>query len=136
MAFEIFSRKSRRIGTPAVAITKIGTFAFNKSAADILQKEAIEYLLLMWDPETNSIGMKSTSNKKDPRAYRMRYMGTNGATFSAKTFFDHYGIDYSDRNVIPIELSTDKEVFVEFKIPEQLLKKRPRSINEGKVKAS
>jgi hypothetical protein len=127
MAFEIFSRKSRRVGTPVVSITKIGSFAFNKSAADILQKDALEFLLLMWDATTGSIGMKTTSNKKDTRAYRIRYMDKgNGATFSAKTFLDHYGIDYSARTPIPIELNTDKEIFLEFKVPESLLKKRPQ----------
>ena len=40
MAYEIFARKSQRMGTPAISFTKIGQLAFNQSAARILQKEA------------------------------------------------------------------------------------------------
>jgi hypothetical protein len=67
--------------------------------------------------------LKAISNKKDPRAYRMRYNEKgNGAVFSAKTFLDYVGIDYSERTPIPIEIRTDAENFLEVKIPETLLK--------------
>ena len=84
---------------------------------------------------TNKLAVKTTSNKKDPRAYRIRYNDKgNGATFSAKTFLDYIGIDYSERKPIPIEITPNSEYIVEVKIPDELMKKKhPRLVE--KVKA-
>ncbi len=49
MAYEIFTRKIARSGTPAISFSRIGQITFNQSASRILQKEAIEYVLLLWD---------------------------------------------------------------------------------------
>jgi hypothetical protein len=82
----------------------------------------VEYILIGWDPTESKIAMKAIANKKDPRAYRIRYNDKgNGASFSAKTFLDHAGIDYSERKPIPIEINTNAEVFLEAKIPESMM---------------
>ncbi len=44
------------------------------------------------------------------------------ASFSAKTFLDHAGIDYSERKPIPIDINPDMEMFLEVKIPETMMK--------------
>ena len=126
MAVEWFTRKTPRMGNPLMSFLKIGQVFFNQTAARILQKEPIEYILLGWDPTDSLIALKSISNKKDPRAYRIRYNAKgNGASFSAKTFLDYAGIDYSERKPIPIEIHPDGEMFLEVKIPDTFLKKKP-----------
>ena len=125
MAYEVFTRKTPRMGTPTITFSKIGQIAFNQSASRILQKAAIESILLLWDSSEGKLAIKSTSNKKDVRAYRLRYNDKgNGAAFSAKTFLDHVGIDYSERKPIPIDINPDLEMFVEVKIPDAQMKKK------------
>lgn len=124
MPYAIFERKTPRMGNPMVSFSKIGQITFNQPAARILQKEPFETVLLMWDSAANKLAMKATSNKKDPRAYIIRYNDKgNGAVFSAKTFLDHIGIDYSERRGLPIEINPNCELFLEVKIPDTFFKK-------------
>jgi hypothetical protein len=123
--YEVFTRKTSRIGTPTITFTKMGQIAFNQSAARILHKAAIESILILWDSSEGKLAMKSTANKKDVRIYRLRYNEKgNGASFSAKTFLDFAGINYADRKPIPVEINTDLEMFLELKIPDALMKKK------------
>jgi hypothetical protein len=137
MAYEIFTRKVPRMGSPLMSFSKIGQITFNQTATRILQKEPVEYVFLLWDPVAKQIAMKATSNKKDPRAYRVRYNDKgNGATFSAKTFLDHIGIDYSERQGMGVEINPNREMILEVKVPENLFKKKlsaPRILERGKT---
>jgi hypothetical protein len=121
--YEIFTRKTPRMGSPILSFSKIGQISFNQTAARLLQKEAIEHILLLWDSTEHKLALKSINNKKDPRAYRIRYNEKgNGASFSAKTFLDHAGIDYSERKAIPIEINPSAEMFLEVTLPDTVLK--------------
>jgi hypothetical protein len=136
MAYEVFTRKVSRMGNPTLSFSNIGTFNFNQTAARTLQKETVEHVLLLWDSTVNKLAIKTTSNKKDPRAYRIRYNDKgNGATFSAKTFLDYVGIDYSERKRIPVEITPNSEYVIEIKVPDELFKKKqhPRVVEKGKA---
>jgi hypothetical protein len=123
MAYEIFERKTPRVGIPLVSFSRIGQVTFNQPAARILQKDAIETILLLWDAGEKKLAMKTTANKKDTRAYTIRYNDKgNGASFSAKTFLDHAGINYSQRKAIPITINANSEYFLEVTIPEIFFK--------------
>ena len=124
MAYEVFTRKTPRMGNPVVSFSKIGQIAFNQYAARQLQKAGVEFVLLMWDPEERKIGIK-TAGEKDPRAYRMRYNDKgNGASFSAKTFLDFIGVDYSERKAIPVEIDATTELIVEVNVPDSFFAKK------------
>ena len=124
MAYEIFTRKTPRMGNPVVSFSKIGQIAFNQYAARQLQKAGVEFVLLMWDPEERKIGIK-TAGEKDPRAYRVRYNDKgNGASFSAKTFLDFIGVDYSERKAIPVEIDATTELIVEVNVPDSFFAKK------------
>jgi hypothetical protein len=121
---EWFTKKTPRMGNPVMSFSKIGQIHFNQSAARIMQKEPIEFVLIGWDSSENKMVLKAISNRKDLRAYRIRYNEKgNGAVFSAKTFLDHVGIDYAERRPLPIEIKTDAENFLEVKIPETFFKR-------------
>jgi sugar/nucleoside kinase (ribokinase family) len=124
MAYEVFTRKTPRMGNPVVSFSKIGQIAFNQYAARQLQKAGVEFVLLMWDPEERKIGIK-TAGEKDPRAYRVRYNDKgNGASFSAKTFLDFIGVDYSERKAIPVEIDATTELIVEVNVPDSFFAKK------------
>jgi len=123
MEWEIFTRKVRRLGPPSVSLTKMGRLQLNKTATSKLEKEAVENVLLLWNAPTNTVGIRSIT-KKDSRAYRVSYGAKgNGAGFSAKTFFDHIGLDYSDTRTIPVDFG-EGDVLLMFRIPDEYFAKR------------
>lgn len=131
--YEIFSRKAPRMGNPMMSFTKIGQITFNTLAAQALQKAAIDSVLIMWDTEERKVALKSTSNKKDSRVYRLRYHDAgNGASFSCKTFLDYIGIDYSQRRGMIVEINPNHEMVVEVKIPDEYFKRKtqPRIVSK------
>lgn len=108
MPYEIFTRKTRRMGTPSVTFNKMGRLQFNKPATAKLEKEAVEYVLLLWDASLNKVGVRLIT-KKDSRAYRVSYgVKGNGAGFSAKTFFDYIGLDYTETRSTPVEIGDER----------------------------
>ena len=117
MPYEIFTRKVRRMASPAVTFNKMGRLQFNKAATAKLEKDAAENVLLLWDATLRKVGIRSIT-KKDPRSYKIAYgVKGNGAGFSAKTFFDYIGLDYSETRSIPVEIG-EGDILLEFQIPE------------------
>lgn len=132
--YEVFTRKVPRMGNPIMSFTRAGNIVFNTLAAQQLQKATIDHVLIMWDTEARKIGLKSTSNKKDGRAYRIAYRDEgNGAGFSAKTFLDYIGIDYSERRGMDVDINPNHEMVVEVKIPDEYFKRKsqPRIVSKA-----
>lgn len=123
MPYEIFTRKVRRMGTPSVTFNKMGRLQFNKAATAKFEKEAVEYVLLLWDAQQNRVGVRLIT-KRDPRAYKLAYgVKGNGVGFSAKTFFDYIGLDYNETKTVPVEFG-EGEILLEFQIPDDYFTKR------------
>ena len=121
MAYAVFEKKTPRLGTPVLSFSKIGSLSFNQTAARQFKKLGIKNVLLLWDSETRQLALKATSDEKDARSYVIRYNEKgNGASFSAKTFLDYAGIDFSNRKPMTIDISPNKEFLVEVKIPDSL----------------
>jgi hypothetical protein len=96
MSYEIFEKTVRRDTEPRVTISTLGRFQFNATASRILDKNAVETVLLLWDKDARKMGIKSIT-KKDDRAYRVRYAKKGkGAGFAAKTFLAWINHDYTE----------------------------------------
>jgi len=101
--------------------TMLGRISLNKAATRILEKDAVEFVILLWDRDAKRMGIRPIT-KKDPRSYRVSYgKNGNGAGFSAKTFFDFIDYDYSVTRSFPVEWN-DKENMFEGQIPPEHLK--------------
>ena len=125
MAYEVFTKKTVRLGTPTLSFSRIGQVSFNQTAARALKDAKVQSILILWDATEGKLALKSIADAKDVRAYTIRYNDKgNGASFSAKTFLDHVGIDYSERKPFPIDINADKEMFLEVRVPDVLLKKK------------
>jgi hypothetical protein len=122
MAYEVYSRKTSRVGTPMMTITKLGRVALNNAATARFQKEAVEYVLLLSDKENRRIGIRPIT-KKDPRAYQVAYgKKGNGAGFSAKTFLDYMELDYAGQSrSVPVEWNNDQNMY-EAEFPAEFFK--------------
>jgi hypothetical protein len=124
MSYAVFERKSQRKGMPMLSFSKLGQIVFNQNASAILRKATIERILLLWDTSAKKLAMKSTANKNDSRAYVIRFNPNgNGASFSAKTFIDHIGIDITERKALSVNIDPNNEYFLEVDIPENFFKK-------------
>ena len=124
MAFEIFTRKIVRSGAPGVTASKLGRMAINKRATSFFEKNAVEYVLVLWDADTKKIAIRPIA-KRDPRAYRLKYGEKgNGAGFSAKTFFDHIGLDFSESRPMPAHWDDDQDMLV-IDVPAEHLRNTP-----------
>jgi hypothetical protein len=111
------------MGTPSVTFNKMGRLQFNKAATAKLEKEAVEYVLLLWDAQLNKVGLRLIT-KKDSRAYKVAFGAKgNGAGFSAKTFFDFIGLDYTETKTVPVDIG-EGEILLEFQIPDEYFSKR------------
>jgi len=125
MAWEIFSRKVRRVGTPSVTFNKLGRISLNKAATAVLEKDAVEFVLLLWDPTKRHVGIRPIT-KKDQRAYRVAYgKKGNGAGFSAKTFMDHIGYDNSESRSTLARWDEGESMFI-VELPEDYLRIDPQ----------
>ena len=112
MPWEIFERKVHRSGSPFVTLNKLGRLSMNKTATARLEHEAVESVLLLWDPSKRQIGIRPIT-KKDPRAYKLAYgKKGNGAGFSAKTFMDYIGYDYKESRSVPVRWDEGESMFI------------------------
>jgi hypothetical protein len=127
MAYEIFTRKVRKLGTPAVTVTKLGRMSLNKAATAPLEKQGVENVLVMWELEKKQFAIRPIA-KKDARSYKLNYGAKGkGAGFSAKTFFDYIGLDYSECRTMPAEWN-DQEVMFEVKVPDEFFLQKKQQV--------
>jgi hypothetical protein len=112
MTWEIFTRKTPRRGTPSITFNKLGRIALNKTATVKFENDAVEYVLLLWDPSKRQVGIRPIT-KKDARSYRLAYgKKGNGAGFSAKTFMDHIGFDYTESRSVGVKWDEGESMYV------------------------
>ena len=98
----------------------MGRIGVNRAATEILRKNDVEYVLLLWDKEELKIGIQLAA-KSDARAYHVAYSKKNtGAFFSAKTFLDYIMHDYSQTRSLTAEWNP-KEKMLEVKTGTQAL---------------
>ena len=80
---------------------------------------------MLWDPTRRHVGIRPVT-KKDQRAYRLAYgKKGNGAGFSAKTFMDHIGYDYSESRSTPVRWDEGESMFIA-EVPMEYLRAKPQ----------
>ena len=139
MAYEIFARKTPRLGRAVMSFSKIGSVVFNQTAARTFQESKIKDVLLLWDSESKQLALRRVEDADDVRAYTIRFNDKgNGASFSAKTFLDHVGIQYqrAERHQMPISINPESETFLELKVPSALFVAEDSSLSLRKIEES
>ena len=121
MAYEIFARKRSRMVSPAISFNSHGLIGFNKAATQQLKDEAVENVLILWDADNRKVAVRRIG-KKDGRSYRIHYSKKgNGSSFSAKTFLDYIGFDYSETRSMAVSWNETEAMF-EVDVPVECLK--------------
>lgn len=125
MGFLIYAKEVRTKSTnPMLTIgKKLGRCTLNRAAAAQLERDGVDYVLLLWDKDNRRFGIRP-SNKKDPRAFAVRNSyrkdkdkSITGAAFSGVTFLRWIGYDLSTTRSYPIKWNPDDSVF-EVELPE------------------
>src|SRR5664280_554023 len=120
VGYTIFEKKQTRIGTPAVTVLTNARIALNANVTKLFHKLAVENILLLWDQERNQMALKPIA-KKDARAYKITYgKSLGGSSFSAKSFFDSIGYNYSEKRSMPATWN-EEETILEVPIPNEFL---------------
>lgn len=119
MGFEIFTRKKTRTTTPSISISTSGRLGLNMAATAIMEKNAVEFVLILWDKDTNRLAVRPIT-KRDPRAYTLT-RAKGSSMFSAKSFLQDVGYDMSETRSIPADWD-DKENMLIAEVPAEHLK--------------
>ena len=128
MAFEIFTRKNTRLRDPSISINRLGRIGLNQAATLTLQKDAVEFVLLLRNEATGVIAIRPIT-KKDSRAYRISYAKSGSSSgFSAKTFLDWIEYDYSSTRSFPADWNEREGRFEIKLLPETLKDERQREL--------
>jgi hypothetical protein len=86
--------KSRTPNEPKVSILKQGNFGLNAAVAKLFKERQVEYVVLMFDAETNRIAFKP-AKKEEQGAYQLR--GQKGALqISGLAFLKNYNIPHKE----------------------------------------
>ena len=110
---------------------EVGSDSSNKTARLLTgEKAAVEFVLLLWDADAHKIAIRPIS-KKDPRSYRVAYgEHGNGAGFSAKTFFDFIGLDYTESRPMSASWDSEQEMLIIDVPPAVLASKGQQKVHE------
>jgi hypothetical protein len=113
----------RSVG-PQVSIAKDGRFSLNKAATKAFHEEAVERVLLKWNPSATRIALQDIK-KKDARAFTVNYGKDGqrrGAGFNAKAFLESYvGYDLAKGRAFEAEWNPDERQ-LEFAVDAACLK--------------
>lgn len=119
MPYEVFTRKKTRTTTPSVSFSTLARVGLNQAATEIMKKNAVERVLLLWDNDHHRMAVRPIT-KKDPRAY-MLSSAKSSTMFSAKAFLEYIGYDFSETRSFPADWN-EEEGLLEIEIPTEHLK--------------
>jgi hypothetical protein len=124
LAYTIFEKQRPSKSTsPTVTISPLGRCALNRAAAEMLSKDAVENVLLLWDQDNFKFAIKPVG-KKDHRSFPIRFTLKDdektviGGAFSGIMFLNFIKYDRSKTGTYPIVRGTDGGMY-EVQLPEE-----------------
>ena len=118
MPWEVFAKEFKSKSTnPMLSISPLGRCTLNRAAAMMLDKEAVQTVLLLWDKEALKFAIRPIA-KKDPRSFNIRYSrqkdggkAPTGAAFSGVMFLKHIGYNFSETKSYPVTKNENEDIF-------------------------
>jgi hypothetical protein len=116
MAYKVFDKRFVRDLPPAVTITAAGRLGLNADLTRMFKKNAVESVLLLFDPEKRKIAIQPAASK-DKRSYRLAYApDLSQASMSAMRFLKTIGWDGKAHIRIPVTWD-ERNSLLEFTMP-------------------
>ena len=123
MAWEVYKPERTMTDGPSVTISTLGRISFNRPAAKILRHHNRNRLILLWDKDTQSVGMRPTDTQDG--TYAINPNATITLTFSCTSFLNYIGYDWAHTRSFPVDWN-DKEFMFVLQIPKEFLGASPR----------
>ena len=116
MAYELFTVKAARLGSPALTITADGRFTLNADAGDLLRRAGAKSVQILWDATACKLALRPLARPGDS-SYKLQVRkGKRGTMLSARTFLRYIGWDLSKPATVPVEWN-EKEKILEAPLP-------------------
>jgi len=131
MAYTIFEKQypSKSL-SPTITISPLGRCTLNRAAAELLSKDAVDLVLLLWDKDVKKFALRPIS-KKDHRAFQIKYFKKKtdpniivGAAFSGVMFLKSIGYAMQPTGTYPFARSEDGSLF-EVQLPQERFNQQP-----------
>jgi hypothetical protein len=137
MGYTIFEKEyPSKSTTPTITISPLGRCALNRAAAEMLSKDAVDNVLLLWDEEAKKFAIRPIT-KKDNRSFTIRYTTRAkddktvvGAAFSGVMFLNHIKYDASTTGTYPITRTSDGSLY-EVQLPAERFGAKSLTAVEG-----
>jgi hypothetical protein len=110
VAYELFTTKAIRLGSPSLTISPDGRVALNADAGDLL-KPGVKFVQILWDAKAYRVALRPLI-KPGESSYKLYIKrGKRGTHFSARTFLRYIGWNLSKSATIPIAWNEKENVF-------------------------
>jgi hypothetical protein len=117
VAYELFTTKAIRFGSPALTINPDGRVGLNADAGDLLEP-GVKFVQILWDAKAHKIALRPLI-KPGESSYKLYIKGgKRGTHFSARTFLRYIGWDLSKSAAVPIAWN-QKEKVLEASLPRE-----------------
>ena len=100
MAYELFERRTVRVGSPALSIAPEGKIAINAAACRLLVEAGIKTVVILWDKAANRMAIKAAP-KGEKSSFTVTFTSNNhSASLKAKSFLRHIGWNAPKREML------------------------------------
>jgi len=124
MGWEIYKPERTITDGPSVTVSNLGRVSFNRTAAKTLRAQGKPKVLLLWDKETSSVGIRPTDVQEG--TYALNPEATITLTFSCVSFLNYIGYDWTRTRSFPASWDKKQGMFV-FQVPKEFLGASPRN---------
>jgi hypothetical protein len=132
MAYSIFEKQypSKSL-SPTITLSPLGRCTLNRAAAELLNKDAADMVLLLWDEGAKRFALRPLS-KNDKRAFQLKYFKKKtdanvvvGAAFSGVMFLKNIGYAMKPTGTYAITRSEDGSMY-EVQLPPERFNQQPQ----------
>jgi hypothetical protein len=111
MAYELFTIKATRLGSPTLTIKPDGRVSLNADAGDLMSRVGAKFVQILWDAELRKLALRPLAEQAES-AYKLlvRPGKRRGTAFSALTFLRYIGWDLSNTVTIAVEWNEKKKL--------------------------
>ena len=111
MTYVVFTETGSRIGKPQVSIWARGQIGLNQGAMKRFKLMDFTYAILLYDEDAKKVGIRFTNDEELTGIIKLVKRGSGGVSFSAASFINHYGIEFSGATKFTLTHDKDNELY-------------------------
>ena len=111
MTYTVFTETGSRTGKPLVSIWSRGQIGLNQGAMKRFKLKDFNYAIILYDEDSRKVGIRFTNDEDLPGIIKLVKRGSGGVSFSAVSFLNHYGIEFSVTTKFSLMHDKDNELY-------------------------